>query len=224
MAASSIVQQLADEGYAPVRQLLSDKEILEITAWIGHPGTSAGTRTLLHLPCCSALGERIRDDVRLRPAMPLEARMVQCTLFEKSPARNWLVGLHQDLGIPVAEHVDSPLCGAWSRKEGALFVQPPATVLEQLLAVRVHLDDCDGRNGALRVVPGSHRLGRLGAAEAHRLREEHGEQMLPARRGDALLMRPLLLHSSSRAVRDSQRRVLHFLVGPSRLPEGLRWP
>jgi hypothetical protein len=219
-----IAQCLADEGHALVRQLLPEEEILQITAWISSPGAGAGTRTLLHLPWCAALAERIRADARLRPAMPPEARMVQCTLFEKSLARNWLVGLHQDLAIPVAEQVNSPRCGAWSRKEGALFVQPPAALLEELLAVRVHLDNCDGRNGALRVVPGSHRLGRLGATEARRLREERGEQMLPACRGDALLMRPLLLHSSSRMVRDSPRRVLHFLIGPSRLPEGLRWP
>jgi ectoine hydroxylase-related dioxygenase (phytanoyl-CoA dioxygenase family) len=81
----------------------------------------------------------------------------KCTLFTKSPDKNWLFTLHQDLSIPVAERVGSSRCTGWSEKEGDLFVQPPITVLEQLVAIRLHLDDCDEQNGALRGVPGSHR-------------------------------------------------------------------
>jgi hypothetical protein len=42
-------------------------------------------------------------------------------------------------------------------------------------------------------------------------------------RGDALVLRPLLLHSSSKAAGTSLRRVLHCLFGPPELPLGLRW-
>jgi len=38
-----------------------------------------------------------------------------------------------------------------------------------------------------------------------------------------LLMRPLLLHASSKSSGSSRRRVLHFLFGPPVLPCGLRW-
>jgi hypothetical protein len=38
---------------------------------------------------------------------------------------------------------------------------PPIAVLERMLALRVHLDDCDVWNGALRVMAGSHQSGRL---------------------------------------------------------------
>jgi hypothetical protein len=37
-------------------------------------------------------------------------------------------------------------------------------------------------------------------------------------------MRPLLLHASSKAINGPPRRVLHFVFGPSHLPEGFRWP
>ncbi|MBM4004025.1 MAG: phytanoyl-CoA dioxygenase family protein, partial [Planctomycetes bacterium] len=40
-------------------------------------------------------------------------------------------------------------------------VQPPAEILAQMIAVRVHLDDCGANNGRLRVLPGSHRFGWL---------------------------------------------------------------
>ena len=40
-------------------------------------------------------------------------------------------------------------------------MQPPVHVLEDMLALRFHLDDSHEDNGPLRVIPGSHRMGRL---------------------------------------------------------------
>lgn len=148
---------------------------------------------------------------------------VQCTYFEKSAGQNWLVAMHQDLSIPVAERVSGSGLQGWSEKEGELFVQPPTAVLERLVAVRLHLDECSPTDGPLRVVPGSHTSGRLGPDAASRRRDLHGEVVCTARRGDVLVMRPLLLHASSKAHGTSRRRVLHFLFGPRHLPLGLAW-
>jgi len=104
-----------------------------------------------------------------------------------------------------------------------MFVQPPAPVLESLVAVRAHLDDSGPDSGPLRVVPGSHRHGRLSADAARAMREDRGEVACIAARGEAIAMRPLLLHSSSKARARSRRRVLHILFGPPDLPCGLRW-
>jgi ectoine hydroxylase-related dioxygenase (phytanoyl-CoA dioxygenase family) len=159
----------------------------------------------------------------LRPAVEREAVAVQCTYFDKSPTKNWLVSLHQDLSIPVQARVESAQCSGWSEKEGQIYVQPPASVLEQLVAVRVHLDPCPAESGALRVVPASHRAGRLSADSAESLRVQNGKVIIPTSRGAALVMKPLLLHASSKAVQKSSRRVLHFVFGPAKLPEGLAW-
>jgi hypothetical protein len=166
----------------------------------------AGTRCLLSQPWCADL-----------------ARALQCTYFEKSAGQNWLVAVHQDLSIPVAARVEDSGLQGWSEKEGELFVQPPAAVLERLVAVRLHLDECSPADGPLRVVPGSHTSGRLGPDAASRRRDLHGEVVCTARRGDVLVMRPLLLHASSKAHGTSRRRVLHFLFGPRELPLGLAW-
>jgi len=89
--------------------------------------------------------------------------------------------------------------------------------------VRLHLDDCGVENGPLRVVPGSHCVGRLSDAEARALRDRDGEVECLVPKGGALILRPLLLHSSSKATAPSHRRVLHFLFGPAKAPFGLEW-
>src|SRR5262249_49948259 len=157
------------------------------------------------------------------PLLPPRAVAVQCTLFDKSATRNWLVALHQDLSAPVRERGPHPGGSGWSGKQGGLYWPPPLSLLESLVAVRVRLDDCGPESGPLRVVPRSHRHGRLSADEAEALRREHGEIECLSRRGGVLAMRPLLLHASSKARAESRRRVLHFLFGPSVLPCGLSW-
>jgi ectoine hydroxylase-related dioxygenase (phytanoyl-CoA dioxygenase family) len=148
---------------------------------------------------------------------------VQCTLFDKNPERNWLVAFHQDLSIPVKNRVAHASLGVWSEKEGEHFVQAPLKVLETLLAVRIHIDDCGVENGPLRVVPGSHLCGRIADSTALDLRDTLGEEQCLAEGGDAVIMRPLILHASSKAAAPSRRRVLHILFGPESLPYGLEW-
>ena len=217
--------QFLELGYAVVPDVIGDEELDEIARLADDNVIArAGTRRLINLPWCNALAERLARDRRFAGVLPVDARPVQCTLFTKSTMNNWLVSLHQDLSIPVAERIESPEYHGWSEKEGELFVQPPASVLDDVVAVRLHLDDCDERNGALRVVPGSHRLGRLTAVEAMRTRETHREICVQVPRGGAMVMKPLLLHASSKASANGMRRVLHFVFGPKELPGALRWP
>ena len=65
--------------------------------------------------------------------------------------------------------------------------------------------------------------GRLDDDAAFAWREARGATPCPAPRGGAMVMRPLLLHASSKSTGTSRRRVLHFLFGPAELPFGLRW-
>lgn len=219
---SSCFDQLSGAGYAVIPRLIERDEIHDLIHSL--PASSAGTRRLLYTPWCAALAGRIARDHRVCGVLANDTVATQCTLFSKSKEANWLVPLHQDLSIPVAERVDSKECSGWSEKEGEVFVQPPVFVLQRLLAIRLQLDDCDEHNGALRVVPGSHRLGRLNSSEIQRERIRQQSVVVSVPRGGAMLMRPLLLHSSSKANVDRTRRVLHFIFGPEKLPDGLRWP
>ena len=217
-------QKINDAGFALVRQVLTDTECDRLAAEVRRSASgSGGTRGLLAHDWCRELATELQEHALLAPLLEPNYVAVQCTYFEKSASRNWLVPVHQDLSIPVAEHVEHPSLRGWSEKEGALFVQAPDGVLEQLLALRVHLDDCAENDGPLRVVPGSHALGRLGAQNAVAARLSSPGFVCAAPRGSVLAMRPLLLHSSSKATGAGLRRVLHFLFGPSELPLGLRW-
>ena len=218
------VTQLEQRGYAIALRVVEPREVSTVARAIDRLGVrGAGTRNLLTQPWCRALVHRVRSRLASAGMLPVYAVAVQCTLFDKTASRNWLVALHQDLSIPVRARVDHPSFGAWSKKEGAHFVQPSVEILERLVAVRVHIDDCGTENGPLKVVPGSHTAGRLEASAAIELRATFGEAPCLVKSGDAVVMRPLLLHASSKARAPLRRRVVHILFGPQALPHGLEW-
>lgn len=217
-------EAFVSEGFSIVPEVLDPRQCDSVARDIeGVTRDHPGSRNLLELPTCREVVRYLRANACIVPFLSAAPVAVQCTLFEKSPSQNWTVALHQDIAIPVAERISCSGCTGWSRKENVHYVQPPVPVLESLVAVRVHLDDSGPENGSLRVVPGSHRAGRLSLEAANEARREHGERQCLVPRGAALFMRPLLLHASSKVVGDSRRRVLHFLFGPSELPLGLRW-
>ena len=216
-------ESFASNGVAVVPGVLSQEECESLAARVQPGAMSGGTRCLLSAPWCAALSARLRSHPVLAMLVPAEHVVVQCTYFEKSSLRNWLVPIHQDLSIPVAERVEAADLRGWSEKEGELFVQAPTALLEQLVAVRVHLDACLQVDGPLWVVPGSHRQGRLSPEAAVARRNADAEVACPAEKGSTLVMRPLLLHASSKASGTGRRRVLHFVFGPRTPTHGLQW-
>lgn len=212
------------DGFALIPELLSAQRCAQLAAQVAlaAPGMG-GTRCLLPEAWCAALAAELLRHPALAGIIPPASVAVQCTYFEKSAERNWLVPIHQDLSIPVAARVEAAPLRGWSEKEGALFVQAPPAVLERLVAVRLHLDDCGPDDGPLRVVPRTHRRGVISNEDAIAARAE-GETTCVLATGGALALRPLLLHASSKGRGSSRRRVLHMVFGPKDLPYGLRWP
>lgn len=217
--------RLATDGFAIVPDVLSAADCEAIAAQVSSSvGASPGTRRLLERPWCRALAQRLHRHRLLAGLIPAGHIAVQCTYFAKSTAGNWLVPFHQDLSIPVAERVRSAGLHGWAMKEGVLFVQPPADLLHRLVAVRVHLDPCGPDDGPLRVIPGTQAQGRIEPAAVAAARAMATEVVCATDRGGVLVMKPLLLHASSKAAGTGKRRVLHFVFGPPELPLGLRWP
>jgi hypothetical protein len=150
-------------------------------------------------------------------------RPVRAILFDKTADTNWYVTWHQDLSIPVQNRIDIAGYGPWSTKEDILHVQPPAQILEKMVSLRLHLDDCAVDNGAIKFIAGSHLGGLLEPAQIAEWRDNHQHQICPAERGDIIAMRPLILHSSSTSTTPAHRRVLHLEYTSAELPAGLHW-
>ncbi|MCG8509531.1 MAG: phytanoyl-CoA dioxygenase family protein [Rhodospirillales bacterium] len=167
----------------------------------------------------------VRDLVRcaalrsiVESALSPTAFAVRAILFDKTPANNWAVQWHQDLTIAVNQRCELPGFGPWSLKDGVVHVQPPASVLQRMVTLRLHLDVCGDEDGALRVLPCSHRAGIV-------LQRPNDIQpcTCAVQRGGALLMSPLLWHSSPKAASPDHRRVIHVEFTDAELPPPLQW-
>lgn len=171
----------------------------------------AGTRCLLDRPVVREMVGAIRENLSGLGYLPNSTVAVQAIAFDKTPEANWKVTWHQDLMFPFARKVRSEGYALPAQKEGVHYARPPLAVLESLLAVRIHLDDCDEGNGPLRVAPGTHRRGIIPSAEIAEMVARQAAVTCVAKSGEALLMRPLLLHASSPATVPKHRRVLHLV-------------
>lgn len=224
---SSLAHQLRIEGWACTPPVIPpdvlDALSRELTPLLGANGARGGARHLLDVPI-------VRDLARSRPvrevaeaALGPDCFAVRSILFDKTPGANWKVVWHQDLTIAVRERRDVEGFGPWSEKDGVPHVQPPASLLERMVAVRVHLDDCGPENGPVRVIPRSHREGRL-SPDAVDTWKANGEAVdCVVARGGILAFRPLLLHASSPATTPAHRRVVHLEFAAESLPGGLAW-
>ncbi|MEO1087014.1 MAG: phytanoyl-CoA dioxygenase family protein, partial [Acidobacteriota bacterium] len=162
-----------------------------------------------HLQQRSEIFDQLAKDSRVRALIPRGLQPVRSILFDKTPASNWPVPWHQDLTIAVDQKREVAGYGPWSVKDGVVHVQPPAALLEAMATVRIHLDDATTSSGALWVIPGSHRLGRISTDQIADFAE--GDAIpCECRAGDVLVMSPLVLHSSRRTKDAQHRRVLHF--------------
>ena len=216
------MSEVEQHGFAIVPNVVNMAEREELISILGTI-SGAGRRGLLALPKIVSLARSARFLDLVRPCLSSEPAPVRAIYFDKSPGTNWLVSWHQDLILAVRARAEIPGFGPWSTKDGIPHVQPPIELLQQMVTVRLHLDDADESNGALRLLPGSHRLGRLSAERIQELRREQSDFLCAASTGDVLLMRPVLLHASGRSKSTQHRRVLHIEYAGFALPFGLQW-
>jgi ectoine hydroxylase-related dioxygenase (phytanoyl-CoA dioxygenase family) len=141
----------------------------------------------------------------------------RATVFDKSPAANWLVVWHQDTALPLRRRIDVTGWASWSIKEGITCAHAPDSVLSQVLALRVHLDDSTAENRPLRILPRTHQLGLLSDDRIHELAQQIVPVECVVAAGGVVVMSPLLVHASSKSHSETPRRVLHieYAASPS---------
>ena len=182
-----------------------------------------GVRNLLGVQGMRALAEDAALKGIAEEVLGAGCRVVRGTLFDKTEGANWKVPWHQDVTIEVQRRVEMLGYGPWSVKAGVLSVQPPSEVMNQMLTLRLHLDDCLEQNGALKVLPGSHVQGKLSERVIETQAAETLAEVCTVGSGGVLVMRPLLIHASSAATLPGHRRVLHFDYASCELPDGIGW-
>lgn len=223
---------MAREGYAIVPDAVQSAAVDALLAAVAPAADASGrprggVRHLLRdVPQVRALAAAPAMRGVAEAALGPGALAVRGILFDKTPEANWKVVWHQDLTIALRERRDVPGFGPWTEKEGVVHVQPPAELLAGMVAVRLHLDDCTEHNGPVRVIPESHREGRLAPERVDEWRATAKEVVCTVPRGGVLAFHSLLLHASSPALRPAHRRVIHIEYAAAewaRLPRGLEW-
>jgi hypothetical protein len=154
-----------------------------------------------------------------RELVAVAARLLDSAGKLEPPAQ-W----HQDRLVAVRERLDVHGYGPWSTRVGISHVEPPLSVLDQMVVLQVHLDDAAHGSHALRVVPGSHRAGKLTIEAIQHLVETEAAVTPVMSKGTLVVMRPLLLHALSAASTRSQHyRVLHIEFAPPEAITPLQW-
>ena len=203
----------SDLGFATEVDALSGGEcetILQILSGSSVLHSRAGARHLMSHP---AVAEIARDSRLISIAsrwLGLEAQPFRATLFEKSTQSNWLVPWHQDTALPLESVFEEPGWGPWSEKYEVRYAHAPSWALSRVIALRLQLDDSTAENGPLRVIPKSHLNGVLSDQSVLEYVKDREPVECLAPRGGVIAMRPLLIHSSSKARSDEPRRVLHI--------------
>jgi hypothetical protein len=147
--------------------------------------------------------------------------VVKSIYFDKPELSNWMVPWHQDITISVDRRQELDSFHGWTAKSGQYSVCPPVSYLENICTLRIHLDDTDADNGALKIVPGSHSKGiiRLETISHHL----ENPTLVPISKGGIMLMKPLLIHASEKSTNSNKRRVIHIEFSNRELPGFLQW-
>lgn len=209
----SFHERISTDGFVILPDIISEREISDLHAALeraGLPRSRAGMRHAMRNESVATVARDPRllslaHEVLGGGAIPFRA-----TLFDKSPTSNWLVVWHQDTALPLRERREVPGWGPWSVKDGVNYAHAPARALEQVLALRLHLDDSVAENGPLRVLAGTHTLGVLSDDALHDLSIQIAAVECLVPKGGILAMRPLVVHASSKSQSSAPRRVLHI--------------
>ncbi|GGG56971.1 phytanoyl-CoA dioxygenase family protein [Hymenobacter glacieicola] len=227
------VQKLQENGYSTLLGVFSPAEVAALlhTVEAAEATTPNFRRSQDVFAIRNLLGElpQLREHLltpRLREVLAAlfpgtSPHLTKAIYFDKPAGSNWLVAWHQDVMISVDRRLDLPGYGPWTSKGGEVTVLPPREILEGIFTLRLHLDDCDETNGALRVVPGSHQHGVIPNEQHPTYTPQAVTCPVPA--GGLLLMQPLTLHASNRSTSTRPRRVIHLEFSDADLPAGLHW-
>ncbi len=223
---------LKEEGFAVIENIYSPKEIEQIVVAIDNADKSKSTfRKFTNLFAIRQFLKEVpivipvifNDNLKslITRFLGYDYFLVKSIYFDKPEQSNWFVSYHQDLTISVDKKLDLDNYGPWTVKQHQFAVQPPLNILENIFTIRIHLDDTNENNGALKIVPKSHLKGIYRPENIDWTKEI--ETVCSVKKGGVMVMRPLLLHSSNRTTNNNKRRVIHLEFSNIELPPEINW-
>jgi ectoine hydroxylase-related dioxygenase (phytanoyl-CoA dioxygenase family) len=229
---NTTAKQLQEQGFAIQNAMYSAMEIDNIISCIEKASAEqklaenakhlfAIRQALAKIPALASLVFTEKLDAVLTSLFDEPYFLTKAIYFDKPSESNWFVAYHQDLSISVDRKEEVADYQHWTFKKGQYGVQPPLAILENSITIRIHLDDTEKENGALRVIPKSHRKG-IYRPETIDWKVET-EHICEVEKGGIMLMKPLTLHASDRTTNGKQRRVLHLEFSSKQLAKPLQW-
>jgi len=231
------VDQIEHEGFALVENCLTSVEVECLRTAVEAACQDSGNGSLVRargtvlavrnlfaiVPAVVELLQHAAVRALVEPVLETGAFAVRGILFDKTRGANWGLLWHQDLSVAVRLTELSGPQVHLSQKAGVPHFDAPAAVLQQMLTLRFHLDDASEENGALRVLVGSHRQGRLSADAIEEAKQTGRVVCCSVKSGGIVAIRPLLLHSSVRSTHPVRRRVVHLEFAACSLPPPIDW-
>lgn len=141
-------------------------------------------------------------------------RCVKSTYYDKPSGSNWELSFHQDICVNLNKMLTGHQFCSWAKRKNYYEAKASADILEKTITLRLHLDDCGKENGALKIVPGSHKMGLIDVFDY----KENNVKYIEVTEGDILKMCPLLLHASANNHSKKRRRVVHMEFSNLDLP------
>lgn len=206
-------EQIDRNGYAIIHEVLEEAEVrnsLEELNGKELQRSRAGIRHLMREPVVAQIAQRGEMMRIAREIVGAGAVPFRVTRFDKPPASNWPAVWHQDTALPLREKQEADGWGPRSVKDGVTYAHAPAEALQQIVVLRLHLDDSKPGNGPLRVLQGTHKSGVLTDEPVHDLSLRINAVDCTVQKEGVLVMRPLVIHASSKSITEESRRVLHI--------------
>jgi ectoine hydroxylase-related dioxygenase (phytanoyl-CoA dioxygenase family) len=228
----NISNTISTEGFAIVNEVFTTTEVDNLLQIIEGADTSKATfrktndlfairQFLKEIPAAANILFNKKLIIIIEAIFGNEFFVVKSIYFDKPEQSNWFVAWHQDLTISVNKKIEQEGFSFWTVKQNQFAVQPPLAILHDNFTIRIHLDDTNEQNGALKVIPQSH-LKNIYRPETIDW-EVETEHTCSVKKGGVMFMKPLLLHSSGKTTNNNKRRVIHIEFSKTTLPGELQW-
>lgn len=238
------VKQLVHKGSAVIDNIYTKREVNKISAVLNDYFKIQGKKSKQQFAVRELLNEIPRLEgylfnknlTTIIRQVDSEAFLTKAIYFNKDNSesdQNWFVTNHQDIAINVAKANQDKKAAkiwkkntedyyGWTEKKGVVSVCPPEEISKNTFTIRIHLDDATEKNGALKVILGSHNAVHKDDA-IKTITENSIPVVCKVASGGVHLMKPLVLHASAKSKTKKKRRVIHLEFSSVDLHKGLVW-